>query len=108
MTIPRTWEGGGSPSAHSSPSSPRDSVGRCLYLPAHAETDGGPRPLSLLIGWQVYNLVGIPLAAGALLPSHGISLDPSVAAGLMAGSSLAVVTNSLLLRTHFGSASKQK
>jgi cation transport ATPase len=36
-----------------------------------------------------------------LLPSAGISLDPSVAAGFMAGSSLAVVTNSIMLRGHF-------
>lgn len=54
------------------------------------------------LAWAlVYNVVGIPLAAGALLPSTGVSLDPSVAAGLMAGSSLAVVGNSVLLRSHF-------
>jgi len=57
-----------------------------------------------LVWALAYNLVGIPVAAGALLPHWGISLDPSVAAGLMAGSSLAVVSNSLLLRTHFGAA----
>ena len=45
-----------------------------------------------------YNFVGVPLAAGALLPSHGLVLSPSVAGGLMAFSSIAVVSNSLLLR----------
>ena len=46
----------------------------------------------------VYNAVGIPLAAGALLPGYGIALSPAVAAGAMACSSIAVVANSLLLR----------
>lgn len=46
----------------------------------------------------VYNVIGIPLAAGALLPSHGIALTPTVAAGMMACSSIVVVANSLLLR----------
>ena len=46
----------------------------------------------------MYNVVGIPLAAGALLPGFGIALNPSVAGGMMAMSSVAVVANSLLLR----------
>eukprot|EP00208_Stichococcus_sp_RCC1054_P001455 CAMPEP_0206141838 /NCGR_PEP_ID=MMETSP1473-20131121/14353_1 /ASSEMBLY_ACC=CAM_ASM_001109 /TAXON_ID=1461547 /ORGANISM="Stichococcus sp, Strain RCC1054" /LENGTH=960 /DNA_ID=CAMNT_0053536563 /DNA_START=260 /DNA_END=3142 /DNA_ORIENTATION=+ len=51
------------------------------------------------LGWAfMYNLVGIPLAAGALLPSYGIALTPSIAGALMGVSSLAVMTNSLLLR----------
>ncbi|MEC4816928.1 MAG: heavy metal translocating P-type ATPase [Scytonema sp. PMC 1069.18] len=45
-----------------------------------------------------YNILGIPLAAGVLLPSLGFVLSPSGAAGLMAFSSVSVVTNSLLLR----------
>ncbi|MFT7665365.1 MAG: Cu+-exporting ATPase [Planctomycetota bacterium] len=45
-----------------------------------------------------YNLIAIPLAAGALAPFTGFSLPPSVAAGAMAGSSLIVVLNSLRLR----------
>lgn len=54
------------------------------------------------LAWALmYNLIGIPLAAGALLPQFGIALSPSVAGGMMAFSSLAVVTNSLLLRARF-------
>lgn len=45
-----------------------------------------------------YNTLGIPAAAGVLLPSLGIALDPAAAGALMAMSSVSVVTNSLLLR----------
>lgn len=45
-----------------------------------------------------YNVLGIPVAAGILLPSLGISLNPSAAGALMALSSVSVLTNSLLLR----------
>ncbi len=45
-----------------------------------------------------YNIFGIPLAAGVLLPSLGFILNPGGAAALMAFSSVSVVTNSLLLR----------
>ena len=45
-----------------------------------------------------YNLVCIPLAAGAVLPAFGLSLNPGFAGGLMALSSVTVVVNSLLLR----------
>ncbi|KAG2433172.1 hypothetical protein HYH02_012715 [Chlamydomonas schloesseri] len=51
-----------------------------------------------------YNVVGIPLAAGALLPSLGVALNPSAAAGMMAFSSVAVVSNSLMLRAGRGGA----
>jgi Cu2+-exporting ATPase len=46
----------------------------------------------------VYNSLGIPLAAGALLPAFGIALSPAAAGALMAFSSVSVVANSLLLR----------
>ncbi|KAL6782617.1 CTP2 [Auxenochlorella protothecoides x Auxenochlorella symbiontica] len=45
-----------------------------------------------------YNLIGIPLAAGALLPLTGLALTPSISSAFMGISSLAVMTNSLLLQ----------
>ncbi|MDX2228413.1 MAG: heavy metal translocating P-type ATPase [Leptolyngbyaceae cyanobacterium bins.349] len=44
-----------------------------------------------------YNIVGIPLAAGVLLPHYGILLSPAAAGAMMAFSSVSVVMNSLLL-----------
>jgi P-type Cu2+ transporter len=48
-----------------------------------------------------YNLLAIPIAAGILLPTLGVSVNPALAGGLMACSSITVVTNSLLLRRQF-------
>ena len=45
-----------------------------------------------------YNLIALPIAAGALLPSHGLLLSPPMAALLMALSSVTVVVNALALR----------
>eukprot|EP00879_Flechtneria_rotunda_P002497 GHRR01002695.1.p1 GENE.GHRR01002695.1~~GHRR01002695.1.p1 ORF type:complete len:816 (+),score=310.19 GHRR01002695.1:1560-4007(+) len=57
------------------------------------------------LAWAlVYNVIGIPLAAGALLPSMGLALSPSAAGGMMAFSSVAVVANSLMLRSQYGAA----
>jgi P-type Cu2+ transporter len=44
-----------------------------------------------------YNVLGIPISAGVLLPWLGFSLSPSMAGALMALSSISVVLNSLLL-----------
>jgi Cu+-exporting ATPase len=46
----------------------------------------------------VYNLLGVPIAAGILYPFFGILLSPVIAAAAMSFSSVSVITNSLRLR----------
>lgn len=45
-----------------------------------------------------YNIIAIPLAAGVFLPGWGLMLSPALAGAIMSCSSVAVVTNSLLLK----------
>jgi Cu+-exporting ATPase len=50
----------------------------------------------------VYNVIGIPVAAGVLYPTTGLLLSPILASAAMAASSVSVVSNSLRLRGYQG------
>jgi Cu+-exporting ATPase len=46
----------------------------------------------------IYNLLGVPIAAGVLYPFFGLLLSPILAAAAMSFSSVSVISNSLRLR----------
>ncbi|MEP6738363.1 MAG: heavy metal translocating P-type ATPase [Chryseolinea sp.] len=46
----------------------------------------------------IYNVIGVPIAAGVLFPINGFLLDPMIAGAAMALSSVSVVSNSLRLK----------
>lgn len=60
---------------------------------------GTLRKMRQNLGWAIgYNSLALPVAAGVLYPSLGVSLSPEIAALLMSGSSVIVAVNALLLR----------
>jgi Cu+-exporting ATPase len=46
----------------------------------------------------IYNVLGIPIAAGVLYPAFGLLLSPMIASAAMSLSSVSVIANALRLR----------
>jgi len=80
--------------------------GKLMYIPRALRLSAATlRVIKENLFWAfVYNLLGIPLAAGVLYPVWGVMLTPMIASAAMAFSSVCVVTNSLRLnRMRLGS-----
>lgn len=59
------------------------------------------RRVKFNFGWSlVYNLIGLPIAAGVIYPYNNLRLSPVWASVAMAASSLSVVTSSLMLKLY--------
>jgi Cu2+-exporting ATPase len=70
-------------------------IGRALNLSSNIV-----RGIRQNLFWAfIYNVIGIPIAAGVLYPVNGFLLNPMIAGAAMALSSISVVTNSLRLRS---------
>ena len=57
-----------------------------------------PRPASNLFFAFIYNILGVPIAAGVLYPALGWLLSPMIAGAAMSISSVSVISNALRLR----------
>lgn len=70
-------------------------IAKAIRLSKHTENT-----INQNLFWAfVYNLIGIPVAAGVLYPVWGFMLNPMIAGAAMALSSVSVVSNSLRLKT---------
>ncbi len=73
--------------------------GRLMYIPKALRLSAATlRIIKENLFWAfIYNVIGIPVAAGALYPFTGMMLSPMLASAAMAFSSVCVVANSLRL-----------
>ncbi|MEN6360808.1 MAG: HAD-IC family P-type ATPase, partial [Smithella sp.] len=76
---------------------------------AIALSDSTMRVIKQNLFWAfIYNIIGIPIAAGVLYPFWGILLNPEFAAAAMAFSSVSVVSNSLRLKRVWSKAQERE
>lgn len=73
--------------------------GKLMYIPKALNLSAATlKVIKENLFWAfIYNVIGIPVAAGVLYPVAGIMLSPMIASAAMAFSSVCVVTNSLRL-----------